>query len=166
MEVRKYVGPQGTHRRLASPGIVERMRGQEQAMYTVAVQRELDARHFLIGGDWGPENRPHTHHYRLEVQLEGPTLDEHQYLVDIVEIESQLDRLIDYYRGKTLNGLRQFAGYNPSIERFARVLCDSLSETVRAGKVSAIAVKVWENDIAWAAYRKELRETSGYGVLE
>jgi 6-pyruvoyl-tetrahydropterin synthase len=40
-------------------------------MYTVAVQRELIAQHFLIGGDFGPENLPHSHHYRVEVRLAG-----------------------------------------------------------------------------------------------
>jgi len=40
-------------------------------MYTVAVQRELIAQHFLIGGDFGPENLPHSHHYRVEVHLAG-----------------------------------------------------------------------------------------------
>ena len=27
-------------------------------MYTVAVRRDLIARHYLIGGDWGAENNP------------------------------------------------------------------------------------------------------------
>ncbi|MEZ4656751.1 MAG: 6-carboxytetrahydropterin synthase [Caldilineaceae bacterium] len=40
-------------------------------MYTLAVQRDFVAQHFLIGGDWGPENQWHSHHYRLEVQLQG-----------------------------------------------------------------------------------------------
>lgn len=133
-------------------------------MYAVAVQRELDARHFLIGGDWGPENEPHGHHYRVELQLEGPTLDEHQYLVDIVEIESQLERIVDYYSGKTLNDLQPFAGYNPSIERFARVLCDQLSEDLRTDNLSAITVKLWESDIAWASYRKEFPRPPATGT--
>ena len=55
-------------------------------MYTLAVRRDFIARHFLIGGDWGPENNEHAHHYRVEVQLEGSSLDKHGYLVDIVDI--------------------------------------------------------------------------------
>ena len=52
-------------------------------MYTVAVQREFTARHFLVGGDWGDENEPHAHHYVAEVRLEGPDLATHGYLDDL-----------------------------------------------------------------------------------
>ena len=40
-------------------------------MYTLAVKRNFIAQHFLIGGDWGEENYLHSHHYVLEVLLEG-----------------------------------------------------------------------------------------------
>lgn len=48
-------------------------------LYTVAVQRDFVAQHFLFGGDWGPENELHSHHYKVEVQLEGNGLDQHRY---------------------------------------------------------------------------------------
>ena len=63
-------------------------------MYTVAVKRDFTAQHFLIGGDWGAENQWHSHHYRVEVQLHGAALDQHGYLVDIVEIEEKLEALL------------------------------------------------------------------------
>ena len=72
-------------------------------MYTLAVRRDFIARHFLIGGDWGPENFPNSHHYILELQLDGLELDQHGYLVDIVDVERHLDELIVYYREKMLN---------------------------------------------------------------
>ena len=53
-------------------------------MYTVSVRRDLIARHYLIGGDWGAENDPHSHPYVIEVRLEAAELDQHGYLVDIV----------------------------------------------------------------------------------
>ena len=67
-------------------------------MYTVAVKRDFIAQHYLIGGDWGPENDLHSHHYVLELQLEGTDLDQHGYLVDIVEIEANLEALIAKFR--------------------------------------------------------------------
>jgi 6-pyruvoyltetrahydropterin/6-carboxytetrahydropterin synthase len=124
-------------------------------MYTVAVRRDFVAQHFLIGGDWGPENDWHSHHYRVEVQLEGATLDEHGYLVDIVDIEHHLDALVTHYRDKTLNELPEFAGRNPSIEHFTRILGQALSERIQAPNLSAVTVKIWENEIAWASYRQE-----------
>ena len=66
-------------------------------MYTLGVRRDFIARHFLIGGDWGPENFPNSHHYILELQLEGRELDQHGYLVDIVDVEKHLDEIVDYY---------------------------------------------------------------------
>ena len=122
-------------------------------MYTVAVKRDFVAQHFLIGGDWGPENEWHSHHYVVELQLSGPTLDQHGYLVDIVDIEANLEALVAYYKDKTLNDLPEFAGLNPSIEHFARILTTQLAERIQADTLSDLTVKIWENEIAWASYR-------------
>jgi 6-pyruvoyltetrahydropterin/6-carboxytetrahydropterin synthase len=124
-------------------------------MYSVAVTRDFVAQHFLIGGDWGAENKRHSHHYRVEVQLEGLSLNQHGYLVDIVDVETHLEALVTRYRDKTLNGLPEFEGLNPSIEHFARILCQALSDRIRAPDLQAITVRLWENEIAWAAFRQE-----------
>ncbi len=121
-------------------------------MYSVAVRRDFLAQHFLQGGDWGNENHPHSHHYILELILEGAELDEHGYLVDICEIESHLDTLIERYRDKLLNDFSEFEGLNPSIERFSRLLHERLSRQIAATNIVSITVKLWENDQAWAAY--------------
>ena len=122
-------------------------------MYTVAVKRDFIARHYLIGGDWGAENAPHAHHYQVEVQLEGETLDRHGYLVDIVDIENTLEALVAHYRDGLLNDFPEFAGLNPSIEHFSRILCLSLAGKIRAENLAVITIRLWENEIAWAAYR-------------
>ena len=124
-------------------------------MYTLAVRRGFIARHFLIGGDWGPENLPNSHHYILELQLEGRELDQHGYLVDIVDVEKHLDELVNYYKEQMLNDKPEFAGLNPSIEHFSRIMATSLSERIQAKNISAIKVVLWEHDNAWAAYRVE-----------
>ena len=95
--------------------------------YTVAVKREFVGQHFLIGGDWGAENEWHSHHYYVEVQLEGDALDKHGYLVDIVDIESNLEALVAHYKDKTLNDLPEFTGLNPSIEHFSRIFATQLA---------------------------------------
>lgn len=126
--------------------------------YTVAVKRDFIAQHFLVGGDWGAENVRHSHHYVLELQLEGDRLDRHGYLVDIVDIERNLDALVAQYRDRTLNDLPEFAGLNPSIEHFARILCQTLAERIHAETLTAVTVKLWENEIAWAAYRQMIND--------
>lgn len=125
-------------------------------MYRVAVKRDFIAQHYLIGGDWGPENELHAHHYQVEVQLEGTELDQHGYLVDIVAIEASLEALTERYRDRTLNDLPEFAGLNPSIEHFSRILCESLAAKLDTPNLNALSVILWENEIAWASYRHEL----------
>lgn len=125
-------------------------------MYTLAVQRDFVAQHYLLGGDWGPENQLHSHHYRIEVRLEGDHLNEHGYLVDIVEVEQQLDSLIARYRDHTLNDLPEFADLNPSIEHFSRIVCQTLGERIQVGTLRALTVVIWENEVAWASYRHTL----------
>ncbi len=122
-------------------------------MYTVAVKRDFIAQHFLIGGDWGAENLKHSHHYQVEVQLEGDTLDEHGYLVDIVDIEKHLGDLVAHYRDQTLNDLPEFNRLNPSIEHFSRILCTTLASLIKAHTLKFVTVKLWENEIAWASYK-------------
>ena len=124
-------------------------------MYTLGVKRDFIARHFLIGGDWGPENSPNSHHYVLELQMSGRKLDQHGYLVDIVDVENHLDEIVNYYKDQMLNEKPEFAGLNPSIEHFARILATSLSERIKAKNITVLKVVLWENESAWAAYKVE-----------
>jgi 6-pyruvoyltetrahydropterin/6-carboxytetrahydropterin synthase len=131
-------------------------------MYHLAVEREFVAQHFLIGGDWGAEHQWHSHHYRLELQLAGPKLNQHGYLVDIVDVEATLNAIVQYYRDRTLNDLPEFADLNPSIEHFCRIVAEQLAERLGVDTIqnlSSLTVKIWENEIAWAAYQQQI--TSG-----
>jgi len=123
-------------------------------MYSVILRTDFIAQHFLIGGDWGPENQRNSHHYVVELQLEGPTLDEHGYLVDIVQVESALADVRSAYSDQLLNDLLEFQGLNPSLEHFARILCHRLAEALAAPNLSSIGVRLWENERASAAYRQ------------
>jgi 6-pyruvoyltetrahydropterin/6-carboxytetrahydropterin synthase len=126
-------------------------------VYSVTVRTEFIAQHFLIGGDWGPENQRNSHHYVLELTLEGPTLDQHGYLVDILAVEAALQDLRGAFSDRLLNELPEFAGLNPSIEHFARIVCERLATALDAPNLIAISVRVWENVVASAGYRQALR---------
>jgi 6-pyruvoyltetrahydropterin/6-carboxytetrahydropterin synthase len=121
-------------------------------MYSIAVKSEFIAQHFLVGGDWGAENQIHSHHYVLELQLSGPTLDSHGYLVDIVTIKDHLGKLVSSYRDRVLNEMSEFKGLNPSLENLARISCNKLSQYLKDTGITALRVIVWEDEIAWAAY--------------
>jgi 6-pyruvoyltetrahydropterin/6-carboxytetrahydropterin synthase len=125
-------------------------------MYSVILRTDFIAQHFLIGGDWGPENERNSHHYVLEVQLDGPTLDEHGYLVDIVQVEDALAAVRADYADRLLNDLPEFRGLNPSLEHFARIICERLAGALGSPNLSAIAVRLWENERASAKYTHAL----------
>jgi 6-pyruvoyl-tetrahydropterin synthase len=127
-------------------------------MYTIAVNRDFVAQHYLVGGDWGEENKRHSHHYHVEVRLEGSDLDQQGFLVDIVEISSHLNEQVIYFKDRTLNDLAEFKGLNPSLERFAFIICRTLQDKINAPDVRAFTVKIWENDVSWASYRLEREE--------
>jgi 6-pyruvoyltetrahydropterin/6-carboxytetrahydropterin synthase len=123
-------------------------------MYRLAVTRDFIAQHFLIGGDWGAENRKHSHHYRLDILLRGATLDRHGYLADIVEVERAIEATLSRYRDRTLNELEAFADLNPSLERFAKVLHDELNPVLASDRLT-LTLKLWENERDWAGYGSE-----------
>ncbi|MES2823486.1 MAG: 6-carboxytetrahydropterin synthase [Pseudomonadota bacterium] len=124
-------------------------------MYTVAVTRDFIANHFLIGGDWGAENFPHAHRYVAEISIQGNQLDQHGYLVDIVDIEAALDATVSYFRDSLLNEKPEFAGLNPSIEHFSRIINEQISARIRPIGSGSLTVKLWENATCWAAFHKD-----------
>ncbi len=124
-------------------------------MFTLALSRDFRAYHHLIGGDWGAENDPHSHPYKLELRLEGEKLDRHGYLVDLLDVEKNLDNVLVRYREADLNELPEFAGLNPSLEHFVRILCSALFERLKSQNLQALSVQLWENENAWASYRLE-----------
>jgi len=121
-------------------------------VYELAVRRAFIARHALIGGDWGRENLPNSHRYLLELRLSGQELDQHGFLVDIVDVEKHLDELVERYREQLLNQLPEFKDLNPSLENFARILAIALAQRLESVRVPQVEVVLWEDDIAWVAY--------------
>ncbi|HTP01805.1 MAG TPA: 6-carboxytetrahydropterin synthase [Anaerolineales bacterium] len=134
-------------------------------MYTLGVRRDFITRHYLVGGDWGPENFPNSHHYVLELRLNAAELDVHGYLVDIVEVSRHLDELISYFGEVMLNDLPEFRGLNPSLEHFARILTKELDRRIQAPNIIHIKVCLWENDHAWAAYELEKTPAEGAAAI-
>jgi 6-pyruvoyltetrahydropterin/6-carboxytetrahydropterin synthase len=121
-------------------------------MYTLRVARDFVAQHYLTVPDCGPENEWHSHHFEIELILEGPSLNEHGYVVDIVEVEDLLESRVDRYRDATLNDLPEFDDKNPSIEHFSRIISDYIKRHINTEPVETITVRIWEDDSAWASY--------------
>ncbi len=78
----------------------------------MTVRTDVIAQHYLVGG--APESERHSHHYVVELQLDGSALHEHGYLVDIVRVEAELRNVRAYYADRLLNdhfGARSPAGH-------------------------------------------------------
>jgi 6-pyruvoyltetrahydropterin/6-carboxytetrahydropterin synthase len=121
-------------------------------MYATTVLTDFVAQHYLTVPEPGPEGVPHSHHFEVELTFRGPELNEHDYLVDIDDAEAALADLADRYRDELLNDLPEFEGRNPSVERFARVVFERVTDAVTDDTVAELAVTVWEDDAAAATY--------------
>ena len=121
-------------------------------MYATTVTRDLVAQHYLTVPDPGPEGELHSHRFRVELTAEGPELDEYDYLLDIDDVNAALDAVESRYADATLNDLPEFEGYNPSVERFARVVFERATDHVDTDGLETLRVVVWEDDTASAAY--------------
>ena len=121
-------------------------------MYSTTVLTDFVAQHYLTVPNPGPEGEPHSHHYEVELCFRGPELNEYDYLVDIDDAEAALAALADRYRDAMLNDLPEFEGANPSVERFARIIFERVTERVTDDTVTELAVTVWEDDEAAAGY--------------
>jgi 6-pyruvoyltetrahydropterin/6-carboxytetrahydropterin synthase len=123
------------------------------AEFRVGVLQDFVAQHYLVGGDFGPEGSPHSHHYRVELTVAGERLDGQGFLVDIVRLRDELQGLVDRYRDQMLNDLPELQGMNPGVEVVARAMAESLHKAFRDDGLSWLTVKLWENDSAWASHR-------------
>lgn len=124
-------------------------------MYQLCVAREFIAQHKMVGADFGPEGVIHSHPYRVEVILEGERLDSLGFLIDIAVLEKRLTEVVTGYRDRILNDLEVFAGQNPSLENFARIISDDLEPVLSTLPLTSSTIRVWEHALAWAAFRRE-----------
>jgi len=116
------------------------------------VLTDFVAQHYLTVPNPGPEGEPHSHHYEVELRFRGPELNEFDYLVDIDDAEAALAELAERYRDTMLNELPEFEAANPSVERFARVVFERVTDAVTDDTVTELRVTVWEDDEAAASY--------------
>jgi 6-pyruvoyltetrahydropterin/6-carboxytetrahydropterin synthase len=121
-------------------------------MYSTTVMTDFVAQHYLTVPNPGPEGEPHSHHFEVELTFRGPELNQYDYLVDIDEADEILSELADRYRDTMLNDHPKFEGDNPSVERFARIIFDRVTDAMTAETVTELRVRVWEDDEAAATY--------------
>jgi 6-pyruvoyltetrahydropterin/6-carboxytetrahydropterin synthase len=50
---------------------------------------------------------------------------------------------------------RELQGLNGSGEHFGRPRCEAMLRRIQAPNIAPVSVRVWEIEIAWAAYRRD-----------
>jgi 6-pyruvoyltetrahydropterin/6-carboxytetrahydropterin synthase len=95
----------------------------------------------------------HGHNWKIEVYVQGQSLDEGGVLVDFGVIKRQVRELMETLDHKFLNDLDYFGnGTPPSSENIARYLADNLASRLDLPGIHVSRVTAWESDDASATY--------------
>ena len=95
----------------------------------------------------------HGHNWKIEVYVQGESLDKGGVLVDFGVIKRHVRELMETLDHKYLNDLDYFGnGTPPSSENIARYLADSLISRLTLPGVRVSRVTAWESDDASATY--------------
>lgn len=125
-------------------------------MFEVSVEDTFAAGHALRNYKGKCEN-VHGHNYRVQVTLQGESLDTTGLLVDFGDIKKVLRQAMAYLDHQFINDLKPFDILNPSAENMAKWFCEEMQRGLDEGMakvpVRIEAVRVWETDTSVATYR-------------
>ncbi len=100
-------------------------------MYELTIESEFCAAHAItIKGQREPL---HGHNWRVSVTIAGDTLDDDQLLCDFHDLEKKLAETLAPYHNANLNECSPFDAINPTAERVARHIAESLAEQLPKG---------------------------------
>jgi len=120
-------------------------------MFTLALRKKFIAHHHPTQEP--DEDHPlRSHLYILEVMLEAEELDSEGYVLDLDALEAEVDDILAQFAYKNLNDTEAFQGRRPTLETFAQVLGDAINESLYAPNLTALSVRLWRDEKAWALY--------------
>jgi 6-pyruvoyltetrahydropterin/6-carboxytetrahydropterin synthase len=121
-------------------------------MYEVVVEQPFSAAHFLKDYP-GKCANIHGHNYRVQVTVEGDTLDHLGMLVEFEVIKKALKPWIDQFDHGFLNQIPPFDTINPSAENLAKFFHDEVAQALAGSSARVALVRVFETEKCSAAYR-------------
>ncbi len=125
-------------------------------MYGIGLKKDFKAKHSLdFAGE--EEASPHFHSYTLQIEICGEELNEDNCMIDLVEFENIVNKVLKRYEGTILNEHSEF-DENPTVERFAEVLCTNFEEELKEVDIDHLKLILWEGEEAFASYRREVKE--------
>ena len=117
--------------------------------YELTLRTEFCAAHAIVIS--GRREPVHGHNWRATVIVGGDDLDEDGLLCDFHAIERELARIIEPFHNADLNATPPFDAINPTAERVAQHLGESLARALPPG-VALIRASVTEAPGCEAAY--------------
>ena len=120
-------------------------------MFELSVEDTFAAGHALRGYR-GKCEKVHGHNYKVQVAVEGGTLDSAGLLVDFVELKRLLHGVMDRLDHEFLNDVAPFDAVNPTAENMAKYFYDEIARGLPPG-VRLASVRIWETDTSIATYR-------------
>jgi 6-pyruvoyl-tetrahydropterin synthase len=132
-------------------------------VYAVTVADHMMVAHSLRGEAFGPAQSLHGATYVVEATFHRDGLDPDGIVVDIGMAATALRQVLGALTYRNLDDIPDFAGVNTTTEVLARHVADALASRVadgalgpHAGGITAIAVTLRENPLAWASYERAL----------
>ncbi len=122
-------------------------------MFQVSVDETFSAGHALRGYRGKCEN-PHGHNYKVQIILEGPSLDSIGLLFDFTHLKRVIRNIVEGVDHKFLNDQAPFDTINPSAENLAKFFYDETSRQMNGLPAGAriLRVTIWETDTTSATY--------------
>ncbi len=113
-------------------------------MYTVSVEQDFDAAHYLKGYR-GKCEALHGHRFRVAVNVKTSALDEIGLAYDFTELKRHLRDILARFDHTCLNDITPFDKINPSSENIAVTIYQDLKVRIEGAPVQLTAIEVWES---------------------
>jgi 6-pyruvoyl-tetrahydropterin synthase len=131
------------------------------SVYSVTVADHMMVAHSLRGEVFGPAQALHGATFVVEATFRREDLDPDGIVLDLGLAAATLHDVVAALGYRNLDEEPAFAGVNTTTEVLARHVADELAAALAAGRlgphagaVTAIAVTLRENPLAWASYER------------
>jgi 6-pyruvoyltetrahydropterin/6-carboxytetrahydropterin synthase len=121
-------------------------------MFEVSVEQDFASAHALRNYKGACEN-VHGHNWKVQVVIEGETLDQAGMLIDFLDVKRMMDAIVGPLDHKFLNEVPPFDVKNPSAENLAEHFYEKMAESLAELPARVKEVKIWETAIQSATYR-------------
>lgn len=120
-------------------------------MYEAGAVTSFSAQHVMPGME-GPEGRPHSHEYRVEVTALRAEIDDAGMVVDLDVLERAVEDTVAKLQGKNLDDVvTRGSAAAVTVEVLAAWMHGVISRSLD-GTIDALKIRVWESESAFGGY--------------